>query len=505
MKILCLGNNTEDTDTRTRQLALAASMPCHGLLSDLHTRITEESVAIPGYYHSSVYDIEYGKLCSLGQCFTQIIVLDQPQEEYSHPDAFYKTVRLAKELAAVTDVVFLNPSSISNITFFEQLVQHNKSFCIFPFIELLTNMRSDGYTTVCCRSDTPVAKLQDLINFQTNPNYQAIRSKMIAGELIPTHCGQCYEHEKLGMVSARQQETVEWANRLDLTSLDDLAKIQHPAYYEIRPSNVCNLQCRMCGPVYSNRIAQEYKKLNLIFDIPVDEKTDFDIIDFTNLKKLYVAGGEPIAMPEFYDFLDKCIENDHTNFEFLINTNATRLNPRFKKQLKHFSNFQFVVSVEAVGDVNYYIRWPSHWDAIIENMHYLKINNHVIATNTVVSIYNVTRLYTLLKFFDDEFPGMLVHCSLCDSNDSMLSGFNFPNAELALEQLRPITTLNCYKNDNLLKSFIDTLIAHYQTQPQPDLVALKLFFEFNDKLDASRNVRLADYIPELEAARELIL
>ena len=53
---------------------------------------------------------------------------------------------------------------------------------------------------------------------------------------------------------------------------------------------------------------------------------NFSFINFTNLKKLYVAGGEPTAMPEFYMFLDKCIGLKQTDFEFVINTNATNNN-----------------------------------------------------------------------------------------------------------------------------------------------------------------------------------
>ena len=35
MKVLCLGNNTQDTDTITRNLAQIALSECHGLLSEL--------------------------------------------------------------------------------------------------------------------------------------------------------------------------------------------------------------------------------------------------------------------------------------------------------------------------------------------------------------------------------------------------------------------------------------------------------------------------------------
>ena len=499
MKILCLGNNTEDTETKTRQLASDNQEKCHGLLSELDNQIIDITQA--GWYYSSVYDIEYNRLVKLVVKFDSVIMLDQPKKQYSHPDAFYKTISLIKDLP---NGRFLDPGYATDIVFFENLVKTNKSFCIFPFIELLTNQRSDGYTTVCCRSTTPVDHVSEITDWKTNKNYKKIRDKMINGILIQEHCSSCYKLEDKNILSPREQETVEWANRLDLTSLEDLKKITHPTYYEIRPSNICNLQCRMCGPNSSHLIGKEYKKLNLISVAPPKERSDFSIVDFTNLKKLYVAGGEPTAMLEFYEFLDRCIEQKQTDFEFLINTNATKLNNRFKKQLKHFSNLQFIVSLEGLGLLNHYIRWPSDWDKIIENMHYLKKNNHIITTNTTVSIYNITGLYNLLKFFDDEFPGMLVHAQSCSSIGDMLSPFNFPYAELALERLLPIQNLNCYKNDQLLKSYIDAIIAHYQTNPVLDLAKLKLFFEFNDKLDRSRNIKLSDYISELEQARTLI-
>ena len=499
MKVLCLGNNTQDTDIKTRDLAKIEQSACYGLLSELDGPI--EPVVQKGWYHSSVYDIEYGRLVALATEFDLIIMLNQPKEQYSHPDAFYKTVTLIKNLP---NGKFLDPGYATSIDFFENLVDTNKSFCIFPFIELLTNHRVDGFTTVCCRSTTPVAHISEITDWQTNKNYQEIRNKMLNGVKIPDYCSSCYELESKNILSARQQETVEWANRLNLKSLRDLDKITHPSYYEIRPSNICNLQCRMCDPTVSHLIGREYKKINLVPELPPKERSDFSIVNFTNLKKLYVAGGEPTAMTEFYNFLDLCIQQNKTDFEFVINTNATKLSNRFKKQLKEFSNIQFIVSLEGIGSLNHYIRWPSKWDTIVENMKYLRKNGHFITTNTTLSIYNVLGLYDLLKFFDDNFPGMLVHCFFCKSKDDILSGLRFPDSVLALEKLSPIKELNCYKNDRLLKSFIDGIITHYQSIPEIDLDRLKLFFEFNDKLDRSRDIKLDDYIPELEQARKLI-
>ena len=499
-KILCLGNNTEDTDVKTIALALAESVVCHGLLSDLDSEVTLASISMSGYYHTSVYDMEYGKLFKFAQQFNKVIVLDQSKDQYSHPNAFYKTIKLAIELKSKTTVIFLNAAHSTDIDFFENLVNVNPSFCIFPFIELTPNTRNDGQTTVCCRSMTPITHVDHIVDFATDKNYKIIRDKMLQGIRVPEHCASCYKLEDNNMLSARQQETVEWANRLKLSSLSDLEKIKNPAFIEIFPGNICNLQCRTCAPESSQLIGKEYKKLNFIKKLPPTQRIDFDIVDFTNLKKIYIAGGEPTAMPKFYNFLDKCIEENRV-FEILVNTNGIKINDRFKKQLKRLPQVQFTFSIDGFDQLNHYIRWPSTWQTMVNNLHYLVDQNHQVNINTTVSIYNVTNLYNLFKWADDTFPGMLIHTQFAKSENDILSALRFPNARLAKDRLLPINQLNCYKNDTMLKSFIDGLVNHYDSNPVIDQIKLQQFFDFNDKLDQSRNTLLSAYIPELEQSR----
>ena len=162
---------------------------------------------------------------------------------------------------------------------------------------------------------------------------------------------------------------------------------------------------------------------------------------------------------------------------------------------------QFIISVDGIDKVNHYIRWPSNWTTIVDNIRYLS-SRHVVSFNVTVSIYNITNLYSLLEFFDTEFPGKLVHCQLATSDNDMLSALNFPG--LAIDCVTPIRNLRCYKNDQLLASFIEGIISYYEQMPSTDLIKLSKFFEFNDRLDLSRSVQLVDYIPELNQARNLL-
>ena len=491
MKILCLGNNTSDTDEKASQLAIELGTVNLGLIS------TVDIQPLLGLYHTSIYDLNLAQILELVEKFDKLILLDQPINQWSHPEAFYLTVKTADQ--AESKITVERQIDDTSIHYFENLVEQNKSFCIFPFIEL---MNDNGSTTVCCRSKTPVTKLENLKDWQTDTEYEKIRDNMIAGKMMPEHCDRCYRYEQQGIKSARQQETVEWANKLGIKSIDDLKKFESPAYYEVRPSNVCNLMCRSCGPQWSNLIEKEHNTIGWHDSSIRYNYTNFDFVKFDNLKKLYVAGGEPTASTDLYNFMQKCIDENNTDFEFIINTNAHKISTRFIEIANQFSNLQFIVSIDGFEQVNDYVRWLSHWGTTINNAKLLD-KEHVISFNVVVSIYTISRLDQLLEFLDKEFDNPLVHCVFGEFGDDILNPNLYPNKKYILEKLKSIQTFTCYKRDQLLKSFIDGLIIEYDQNKETDLLKLQKFFEYNDTLDKSRGSLLKDYIPELDQFREL--
>jgi len=92
MKVLCLGNNSAQTDKLTDNLASQNQSINHGLLSDNDLVISE------GFYHTSVYDIPPEKIVMLSKKFDRIIVLDQSVETWDHPTAYYNTINLKKHI-----------------------------------------------------------------------------------------------------------------------------------------------------------------------------------------------------------------------------------------------------------------------------------------------------------------------------------------------------------------------------------------------------------------------
>jgi pyruvate-formate lyase-activating enzyme len=497
-KILCLGNNSADTNQRVFNLAKENQSVNHGLIND-----KSFVPLISGYYHTTVVDLQFGEIVNIAEYFDTIMLLDQPQDKWSHPTMFSSTNKLINDLRELGyKISYENREITKNYDFFTQLLETNKSFCIYPFIHLLS--WGDGYTHLCDTSRVNVAKLKDL-DWQNDSAIQKIRNNMLEGKLNEPHCNYCYGIERAGGKPARHFDTLDWVTRLNLSSLEDLKKITSPKYYSVRPSNKCNIRCRSCIPNDSHLIEKEFKKIGIGFDKIKQDRPGFDMIDVNNVERLLVAGGEPTVMPEFYEFLQKCIDAGHTDFDFCINTNAVKISDKLLNLLDHFTHFSPSVSLDGISKVNDYIRWGSDFDQIVKNTHKLVKRNHWLAFITVVSIYNITSLHKVMEFQDSEFPGASVMLQFDSFKDDIQSPYNHPNTELALASLEKCKKTNAYFDYSRgTKSIIDSLYDHYASRPAYDVEKLRKFFEFNDKLDQSRGHKLIDYIPELEQARKYI-
>jgi len=484
MKVLCLGNNTPHTNTQASAIAIEYGLSFFGLISDIDNEF-KTSTIVDGCYHSTVIDFSKPKFIQVIEEFDTIVLLDQKYSEWEHANTFFNTVSWVKNHP---NVEYLN-DEYKTVFYWQTLVNENKSFCIYPFIEYVSDGKN---TTVCCRSITPVSTADT--DFITDPKYNDIRNKMIEGTRIP-HCKTCYDMEDSNIISSRQSETPEWANRLNLKNTSDLIPVTTPSYYEIRPSNKCNLQCRMCSPESSHLIEGEYIKLGLSQQ-PEYSHVGFDVVNFDNMHKLYIAGGEPTIDKHVYKFLRKCIDCNNTDFEMLINTNACSLNNSFKNIISKFSNIQFTISIDGYKEVNDYVRWLSNWDTIVKNIKYLKIN-FKITFNVTISIYTVSLLDELLTFIDTEHNGIHVHVSIVNT-PSLLSPYNFPNHLIVLDSMERITQLDLYKTNDEIRSVVDNFINYYSDRSNKvDYSKLEEFFKFNSILDNSRGVSLNDYIPEL--------
>ena len=486
--VVCVGNGDGSADLQAQQIAKQNNIPYRGFL-DPGTELS------PGCYHTGIYDIKLAEFQAkltpvLGRL--KIVALDQDQHHYSNLRDYQDTVEMIQALANQCPVEWITPQLNNQLT---QALKQNNSFCILPFIALKDNSKH------CCYMEPFDSVYTD---FYTDPNSVAMRQHMLAGEKTSL-CNKCYAFEEYGAASPRQLITRDWIYRLNLKSYDQVIERTKLINYEIFLGNGCNLQCRMCDPSSSNLIDAEYAALGLS-----DRQTGLvnhnylDTIDLDTVQQLTVTGGEPSINPDFYNFLKRCVQTNRTDFVISINTNGVALTKKFIALIKHFKRVQIVISIDGFDQVNRYIRWPTDWEKLKRNITVLTESvapdNYLFSTT--LSIYNISQLYQLYEFLDFNYPTAVFDIALLTA-PSYLQAWNFPDKDVALQNLNKIKILNKYHKDQSFKSAINGIIQRLDTATV-DWQQLQAFYSFNDQLDRSRQVRLKDYIPELDHGRRLL-
>lgn len=85
-KVLCLGNNTRETDQLTTKLAQNYECINHGLIEDC-----DFSPEKTGFYHSSLHDLDKENMLELASRFDHVILWNQPKESYDNITVYYET------------------------------------------------------------------------------------------------------------------------------------------------------------------------------------------------------------------------------------------------------------------------------------------------------------------------------------------------------------------------------------------------------------------------------
>ena len=347
-------------------------------------------------------------------------------------------------------------------------------------------------------------------NISEDVTRQEIHRKMISGEKVDHYCKVCQEKENKGHDSKRETPSVHWLKKAKIGSLEKLMNLSAPLYYEIRPTNKCNLMCRICSPEWSSLIEKEAKHSGFFKELNY-ERDSFDMVELSTAKGVYVAGGEPSISKEFQAFLQKVINENRTDLEITVNTNGMSFSKEFKKIIGRLNNIHFVISIDGYDKVNEYSRWPSKWNKIQRVLKYLDSRNMKFSISTVFSIYNIADLSSLFKFLDSYDPISVTLNAALDQFDirdeylGVLSYQNFPNSGLVVRDLEKALETETVKNHVSVRNTITALIKEFKSENRNiSLSKLGKFFEYNDRLDELRGSKLADYIPELEQCRKSI-
>jgi len=311
------------------------------------------------------------------------------------------------------DEYFLNNKSTQIGDWQNQITEltGTPTFCVLPWMHLAT--RPNGDMRICCVANasgadtgdysvglvknedgTPANFGRELPTEAFNNDYMCSARKTMLEGKIPSSCTKCFDEEAQGIVSKRIWETGTWKNQgTDIPKLiaetDDVGKVPFKLeYLDLRLGHTCNLKCIMCSPHDSSQWVKDYKKVYPSFTSPLLKKQlGWDRKKFNNfwhtnpefwkeiytqipnLKNLYFAGGEPLMINEHRVFLEEIIKQGYSkNIELRYNSNGLLLDDAIIEIWSHFKKVKFSISIDGFGDRVNYIRYPTDWKKVEENV-----------------------------------------------------------------------------------------------------------------------------------------
>ena len=115
-------------------------------------------------------------------------------------------------------------------------------------------------------------------------------------------------------------------------------------------------------------------------------------------------GGEPFYKNKAQYYLN-LIKNKNT--KIIIETNGTRINNETIELLKSFNNLELHIKIDAIGNLQEYIRPGIDWPVVESNLKLLQLNNIKFIITPSLHIFNILNFGELENWCNKNFYHML--------------------------------------------------------------------------------------------------
>lgn len=453
---------------------------------------------------------------------------------------------------------------------FEQ--SKNKSWCPVPWITASTT--TNGHYRLCVQANSDL-KTRGLYYDQTGKPLTAkdhrvtdsrnselakdVRKTMLEGQQHSS-CLRCQNEETSGLVSRRILSRFNYSQLEEKITLnqcmektlangsikpDDFSIVE----VDVRMGNRCNLACRSCYPGESSGWYQEWmdtksknfrsgdQKVELMklqngkvevkgFDPDWTQNSSLfkhlheDAPDF---EYIHIVGGEPLLINEHFKALEKFVESGKANKITLdYNSNITLIPKKVLGLWEHFHKVRVGYSIDGVGKVNDYIRYPSRWQTIEKNLRLLdssKINLEIWPTVTVMA-YNVLYIPEIIQW---QIESNFQKQNLAPMLLFLVPHFLRNPVEMNAQTLpTPIKAQIAQKYQEFQEGWFENYLRDHVSQKEQDVWRERLnyilstiisfvkdkdlsqhlpqFFSRTNAMDSYRKQNFGAYLPELEQA-----
>jgi sulfatase maturation enzyme AslB (radical SAM superfamily) len=389
-----------------------------------------------------------------------------------------------------------------------------KNFCVMPFMHgFITH---NGIGPCCAYTNNP--KLNSPKQYWNSDQLKNIRSNML-NDVRDEGCNLCWDKEDRGFASLRNH-----SNTIYEKYVGDIINgktFDQPVVLDLRLGNLCNLKCRMCTSEWSSQIADEIlSNPGLEWEHTPSEKLTavsdetWELLDnwIGRVERVFMTGGEPTIIKKNLDYIQKIIQTGRgKDIELIFTTNATNVNREFLKLAENFKSVHFAVSIDAVEDLATYIRFPSDWNTIKQNLDIIGQNNFGVGINTTIQWLNMTRLTSMFNFIEEyidskpkQFAGVWFQLVTTPAYLDPIYAPRFMK-EIAIEQISKFLENSKLfqeeKFNNILYGDLKNSLKSTRTFLQNNIQSEKhtdVFLKKMEQLDSIRSQRLFDVLPELK-------
>jgi MoaA/NifB/PqqE/SkfB family radical SAM enzyme len=275
----------------------------------------------------------------------------------------------------------------------------NKNFCPVPWTGFMYNF--DGTVKICIRNPQPIGNLKDkgIIEILKDEPNILTKHNMYYNKPGPT-CDVCYDLEQNKKSFDIISDRIFYLKELKDVNLNTYKSIDTFDLHtiDIRWNNTCNFACVYCSPEFSSRWATE---LNIKFDaVPeyrLQQMKQYIIEHASQLKHVYLAGGEPLLMKENLELLGILKEVNPT-VNLRINTNLSKVDTKIFDLMCSFQNVHWIVSVESIEQEYEYIRYGGSWQNFVDNLNQIQKLDHKISFNMLHFLLNYNSIFDCIKF-----------------------------------------------------------------------------------------------------------
>jgi len=201
----------------------------------------------------------------------------------------------------------------------------------------------------------------------------------------PIECTRCKQTEEINQTSIR------------LNAIEFDKKQTQENYLTVGGvlDNVCNSACLTCNERLSTKIGS----LRTL-DYPIIDNTRrFWSLPLDRVVHLDINGGEPSASKNYKNILSNLPENVKS---VRVNTNCSLVIAELEDIVKKGIEVTVTVSLDGIGPVHDYVRWPIKWDKFYKNlMTYKSMALTELNTWTTVSALNIGDFDNIRAFVNE--------------------------------------------------------------------------------------------------------